>query len=155
MSMSSKRGPAGLTLIAVACLAACASSGSSVVVSSQASGSTYFSLSRPGVYKVDGGLELAGRVCRRARTSLLSPSRVRLEQVGAGGDTIAVAHAAVPAIYHRQDQACSHYATRVAWRIEDGQSIRACFDRGGQCPSDPPVKAVIAVPAAAAPSSPQ
>ena len=156
MGTSAKRGRMGTILIAAACLAACATPGSSVVVSSQASGSAYFSLSRPGVYKVQDGLELAGRVCRRARTTLLSPSRVRLEHIGASGDTIGVVHASVPPIYRREDQACSDYATRVGWRIADGESLRACFDRGRPCPADPAAKTTITVPATtAAPSAPQ
>ena len=135
-----------------ACLVGCASSGSSVEVSSQASGSAYFSLSRPGVYKVRDGLEIAGRVCRRARTTLLSPPRVRLEHLATDGATLDVAHAGVAAIYRNPENACTDYAARVAWTIADGESVRACLDRGRPCPADPAMKAVIAVPGTAAKS---
>jgi hypothetical protein len=127
-------------------MSACATPGASVQVTSQASGSPYFSLGAPGVYKVDGGLRLAGRVCRRARTTLLSPSRIRLEHVAASGEVADVARASVAAIYRNADQACSSYAVRVAWQIADGEALRACFDRGRPCPSNSPNKALIPVP---------
>ena len=141
-------GPASLIAVA-ACLAGCATPGSSVEVGSQASGSPYFNLSRPGVYKVQDGLQLAGRVCRRARTTLLSPPRVRLEHVAATGAVIEFAHAYIPAIYRHEDQACSGYSTRVGWQIADGETVRACFDRGRSCPAAARVKAVVAAPGGA------
>ena len=133
-------------LMVAACLAACASTSSSIQIISQASGSTYFSLGLPRVYKVQNGLELAGRVCRRGRTTLLSPPSVRIEHLAIGGETLEVAHASVGAIYRRADQACSGYSSRVTWQIADGESVRACFGVGRPCPSDAPVKAVISVP---------
>ena len=145
--INAKLGSAG-TLLLASCLAACAVSGSSVEVKSEASGSSYFSLGAPAVYAAPDGLRLVGRVCRRARTTLLSPPGVRLEHIGATGDVLDVAHAGLAAIYRNVDQACTHYATRVGWRVADGESVRACFDRGRPCAPDTPVKATIAVPAA-------
>jgi hypothetical protein len=135
-------------LPAAAGLWACAAAPSSVQVGSEASGSPYFSLGPPGVYKAGDGLRLVGRVCRRSRTTLLSPARVRIEHVAASGDVAEVAHAGVAAIYRNADQACASYAARVGWRIADGESLRACFDRVGACPRQAAVKAVVAVPAA-------
>ncbi len=137
-------------------LAGCASSGAGVDITAQATGSAYFTLSRPSVYSSNGGLEIAGRVCRRARGTLLSPSRVRLEHVGAGGTVVDLARAGVPAIHRNVDQPCADYSTKVDWRMLDGESIRACFERGRACPADAASKAVIAVPAAPpAPPAPQ
>ncbi|HEY5105239.1 MAG TPA: hypothetical protein VII73_00560 [Caulobacteraceae bacterium] len=129
-------------------LVGCATAGDSVVVNSEAAGSSYFSLGRPVVYKVHGGLELAGQACRRGRTTLLSPSRIRLEHVAVGGGVAEVAHAYLPPISRRADQPCSRYSTVAAWTFADGDAIRACFDRGHACPGAPPVK--VAVPAAGA-----
>jgi len=132
--------------IAAGLLAGCATVGDSVTVGSQASGSPYFYLSRPGVYKLATGLQLMGRVCRRSRATQLSPPRVRLEHVSATGDVVEISHASVGAIYRNADQPCSDYSARVGWQIADGETIRACFDHGRACPTDPAVKAVVAVP---------
>lgn len=141
----------GLPIIA-ALLVGCGTVGSPVTVGSQASGSAYFSVSRPGVYKVASGLQLTGRVCRRSRTTLLSPPRVRLEHVSATGDIVDTTHASVGAIYRNPDQPCSDYSARVGWQIADGETVRACFDHGHSCPVDPAIRAVVAVPVA--PTSP-
>ena len=136
--------------LTLASLVSCATAGGGVAVGSEATGSPYFSLSRPYASKAGEGLQLSGRVCRRARTTGLSPARVRLEHVSAAGDVVEVARAYVPPIYRRSDQACRSYFIRVAWPIADKEAIRACFDRGRPCPSDPQVKATIAVPVAPA-----
>jgi len=145
------------TLIAIAIaglLGGCAATGDSVTVGSQASGSPYFSLSRPGVYKVATGLQLVGRVCRRSRSTQLSPPGVRLEHISAAGEVVESSHAGVGAIYRNADQPCSDYSARVTWQIADGETVRACFDRGHNCPADPAVKAVVAVPGAPAAAPP-
>ncbi|HZL00691.1 MAG TPA: hypothetical protein VFC47_12405 [Caulobacteraceae bacterium] len=136
---------------ALACLVSCATPGSSVEVGSQATGSSYFTLSRPAVYKARVGLELAGRACRRARTTLLSPSRVRLEHVAANGEVAESARAYLPPLSRRADQACASYAARVTWRLGDGETVRACFDRGRPCPADSGPKAIVPVPATVPP----
>lgn len=136
----------------LACLTAflggCASPGTSVQVVTQASSSSFFTLGPPGVYKSGDALQLAGRVCRRARSTLLSPSRVRLEHVGATGAILDIAHARVAAIYANADQACTDYSTRVRWQIAESESVRACFDRARACPDDTSAKAVVNVPLA-------
>jgi hypothetical protein len=114
------RSTCGLSLLAVLFLTACASAGTSVQVTAEATGSPYFNLERPLVYKAGDGLALAGRVCRRARGTLLSPPRVRLEHVGVAGQVLDVAHAGVPEIYRRADQACSDYSARVGWSFVEG-----------------------------------
>jgi hypothetical protein len=128
-------------------LAACAAPSSSVQVVSEASSSPYFSLGAPGVYKAGEALRLVGRVCRRARTTLLTPYRVRVEHVSSTGAVIDISHAGVPAIYKYADQPCATYTARVAWTLSTGDTLRACFDRGRPCPVNAPAKAVVAVPA--------
>jgi hypothetical protein len=144
---------AAVAMLAAAMLApgACAAPGSSTDVPYQATGSSYFSLSRPGAYKVQGGLELTGRVCRRARTTLLSPSRVRIEHIAATGDVVEAAHAGVPVIYGQANAACANYGVRVNWKMADGEAFRACFDRGRSCRADPAAKAAAAPAAAKGP----
>jgi len=71
---------------------------------------------------------------------------VRIEHVAATGAVVDVAHASIPAIYRRADQACSGYSTKVAWRMADGDSVRACFDRGHGCPGAAEAKAVVPAP---------
>jgi len=145
--MKTVQAAAANVLLVSAGLASCATGGSWVNVSAEASSSPYFNLSRPGVYKVEGGLEIAGRVCRMARTTLLSPSGVRLEHIAASGDGIEIARASIAPINRHADQRCSDYATVVHWALADGESVRACIDRGHACLSNPPTQAVVAVPA--------
>jgi hypothetical protein len=131
-----------------AVLTGCATATDAVHITSEASASPYFSIGAPAAYKAPGGLELAGRVCRRSRSTSLSPPRVRLEHLTAMGEIADVAHAGVPAIQRSSDQACRTYATKVSWQLADGDTVRACFDRGRACPTST-VKALIAAPAAA------
>ena len=140
-----------LLLGAAATMLGCASAPASVQIASEASASPYFSLGAPAAYKAQGGLALAGRVCRRLRITSLSPARVRLEHVTAVGEMTDIAHAGVPTIQRSSDQACRTYKTIVAWQLADGDTVRACFDHGRPCPAST-VKAIIAAPAT--PSSP-
>jgi hypothetical protein len=137
-------------------LAGCASAGGTadVPLMANASGSPYFSLSAPRAYKTRGGLELAGRVCRRARTTLLSPSRVRLEHVLADGSVGDVAHAYVGSILRNPDEACAGYYTRVSWTLGEGEQVRACFGHGRPCLGDAPKKALPVNPPKVAPAAP-
>lgn len=146
------RGSQIAPILAVAVyVAACASAENWMTVTTESTGSPYFSLGRPGVYKEKTGLVLAGRVCRLARSTLLSPPRVRLEHIGvATGEVIEHTVTHVAAIYRGADQACSDYATPVTWTLAEGDLVRACFDRGHDCPRDPDVKAVVTVPATSA-----
>lgn len=122
-------------------------------LSTQASGSAYFSLSRPYAYKSADGFQLSGRVCRRGRTTVLSPPRVRIEHVGADGVVSQVTSARVGPIYRASDQACSTYVRRVDWTMAGGDTVRACFDRGKACPSDAPAKAITVAPPTPGPTS--
>jgi hypothetical protein len=138
---------AALMFLLLANLAACASAGASVDVTSEASSSSYFRLSRPSLYKTQGGLSLVGRVCRLGRTTLLSPPRVRLEHLDASGSPVEIAHAPLGAIYRNPDQPCTDYAARVGWTLTEGDTVRACFERGRACPTASAAKAVVPVPA--------
>ena len=119
-------------------------------VVSQASGSPAFGLGPPGAYAAGDRLLLAGRVCRRARNTRLSPSTVRIERVDASGTVAGHVDAALPPIYRRADQACAPYSRIVSWRLAEGDSLRACFERGAACPATAETRAVVPVPAAAA-----
>ena len=141
----------GFALMSV--IAGCVGGEADVPLTANASGSPYFSLSAPRAYKVRNGLELAGRVCRRARTTLLSPSRVRLEHVVADGSVSDVAHAYVGAIFRNPDQACAGYFTRVTWTIGEGESVRACFSSGRPCKGDAPKKPIPVNPPRPPPSA--
>ena len=118
-----------------------------VELTSQASGSAYFSVSRPYAYKSADGFRLTGRVCRRARTTGLSPPRVRLEHVGPEGGVLHIALARVGAIQRAGDQPCSTYLKQVDWMMATGDTVRACLDRGRACPADAPAKPITVAPA--------
>lgn len=149
--MAMRGGTAGLLTLASA-LASCAGLASAPAVTAEATGSTNFSLSRPAIYKAGEALLLAGRACRLARSTLLSPPRVRVEHVSAAGEIMQTAHAYLPAIFRRTDQRCSDYSLKVAWQVGEGESVRTCFDRGHACPAKPATAAVVS-PAPVAPNA--
>jgi len=134
-------------------MASCAALSGGPAVIAEATGSTNFSLSRPAIYKAGEGLQLAGRACRLARSTLLSPPGVRLEHVSPAGEIVATAHAYLPPIFRRTDQRCSVYSLKVNWMIGEGDSVRTCFDRGQACPAKPAAAAVAPVSLAPTPRS--
>jgi hypothetical protein len=134
-----------LTLIAVGCAAIPTET---VKILSEAKGSGYFSLGAPGMSKTATGQTLAGRVCRLAQSTLLSPPAIRIDHLDGAGRRLETAHAYVPEIYLARDQTCSDYAAKVAWTLSPGDKVRACFDRGAACPAQAQSKAVINAPAA-------
>ena len=136
-----------IVILSGALLTGCAPMQSLLQVASYAIDTPNFSLSRPSVYKTDTGLQLSGRVCRRARSTLLSPAGVRIEQITGDGTIAQVAHAGLPSISRRADQPCSTYQARVAWTLADGDSLRACFDHARACPADPTLAAPATLPA--------
>ena len=133
-------------LLLVAALAACAEGPSPQAVTSEASGSAYFRLGPPGVYKAGDGVRLIGQVCRRNRTTQLSPYRVRIEHLSPSGAVIGAIAARVPAIYRYGDRACVTYAARADWSFAPGEALRACIDRARPCSPQAPAKAVAPVP---------
>ena len=140
-----------LAMMCAMCVASCATGPTSVQVSAQAEGSTYFRLAPPAVYKAGSGLELAGRVCRRAHTTLLSPREVRIEHLSASGALLDVTLARVAPIHPGADQSCANYASRtVDWKLAEDDLIRACFARNHACPVSAP-KTLIQVPVVPAP----
>jgi len=138
------------TLMSTLMLVSCSVSGSPFEMTSQASGSSYFSLSAPAAYKLDTGLQLTGRICRVARTTLLSPPRVRIEHISIDGMVSEFTSASVAAIYRNADQACANYTKRVNWQVAKGESVRACFDHGDACPFNAPKKLIDGAPVAPA-----
>jgi hypothetical protein len=151
--MAPRRGATALALIAGS-LAACVTAGSGVAVNSAATGSSAFSLGAPGAYKTKSGLVLVGRICRRGRSTSLTPARVRVDHVAATGEVTASAHAAVRAIGRRADERCSSYGVNVDWTVAESESLRACFDRGRACPGGGPATSVPVVPVPDAPAPP-
>jgi hypothetical protein len=139
--------------VAIFVLAAGSAASQAMDLTSQASGSAYFTLSRPYASKTHDGFRLAGRVCRRSHTTVLSPPRVRLEHLGPGGAVSETGMARIGAIYRPSDQACSSYAKEVRWTMASGDMVRACFDRGRACPADAPEKAIAVRPASGATSN--
>jgi hypothetical protein len=124
-----------LTALAGVTLASCAAAGPLLPVYGDATGSDYFSLSRPFAYRANGGLELTGKACRRSGTTLLSPLWVRLERVTPMEEVSQSTRASLPPIYMRADQACARYSTVVGWTFAAGDTLRACLDRGHACPT--------------------
>lgn len=128
-----RRAPLAVGLL----LAGCAAESGFQSVASESWGSPSFTVSRPAVYKAGDGLELTGRLCRRAGATALSPPAVRLEHVGADGQVVGTAMTRVRAIYRSADQPCAPYATKVDWTLGAGDRLRACLDRGRPCPAAP------------------
>ena len=133
----SRRQSAAAASLAALLLIGCASQAGFQSVGSESWGSPSFTVSRPAVYKAGDGLELAGRVCRRARSTALSPPAVRLEHIGADGSVLGTAMTRVRAIQRSADQPCAPYATKVDWALGIGDRLRACLDRGRPCPAAP------------------
>ncbi len=131
-----KRPVQGL-LAAALLLTGCASDAGVQGFGSESWGSPAFTVSRPAVYKAGDRLALAGRVCRRARSTALSPPAVRLEHIGADGAVLGTALTRVRAIQRSADQPCAPYATKVDWTLGTGDRLRACLDRGRPCPAGP------------------
>ena len=67
---------------------------------------------------------------------MLSPPAVRLEHIGPVGEVLGTARTRVAAIHRTADQPCASYATHVDWALADGESLRACLDRGRPCPAE-------------------
>ena len=129
-------------------LAACATTPAETVkVLTEAKGSDYFSLGAPAVSKSGSGQAVAGRVCRLGRSTLLSPPLIRVEHLRSGGGLVEAGRAYVPEIYGVRDQTCADYAAKVAWTLNPGDIVRACFDRGSACPASAQSKAVVKAPA--------
>ena len=118
-----------------------------MAVTSEASGSAYFRLGPPRVYGAGDHVRLVGQVCRRYRTTELSPFRVRVEHRAADGALIGVANAGVPAIYDYGDRPCAIYSASADWRFAPGETLRACLDRGRPCSPEAPAKADVSAPA--------
>ncbi len=100
-----------------------------------ASGSPNFSLAASAAVASADGATISGRVCRLARSTLMSPQRLRLERVGADSAVAETAEVSLPILSTRVEQRCARYAARVAWRLMTDESLRLCFDRGQPCPA--------------------
>ena len=113
-------------------LTSCAAPGIATLVNVEASGSEYFRIEKPTVFARAEGAEITGVVCRRNRTTLLTPD-VRIEHLDAAGGVIEVTKGNVPTISVKQDQPCSRYDTQTNWRVSDEMHIRVCIDHNLPC----------------------
>ena len=122
---------------ALALVAVHASAQQLISVASEASGSDFFSLSAPVALGSGANQEeLTGRVCRLRRSTLLSPSEVRVEHLNASGNLLGVTDAPAAEIAKSDDQPCVDYDARVAWTFARGDKLRACFESGRRCPTN-------------------
>jgi hypothetical protein len=113
-------------------LTSCAAPGIATLVNVEGSGSEYFRIDKPTVFARAEGAEITGLVCRRDRTTQLTPD-VRIEHLDASGGVIEVTKGDVPTISVKQDQPCSRYYTLTDWRVSEDTHIRICIDRGMSC----------------------
>ena len=111
-------------------------------VPSEAAGTSNFDLTAPAAYKTPRGLRLIGRACRRHGSSALSPQGVRLEQVSRTGEVLHIASVYLPNLSRQFDQPCSSYYAQIGWTLEEGESIRACFDDRKACAVTPPTASI-------------
>lgn len=121
---------------------ACTTPGVGQNVPSEAAETSNFDLTAPVVYKTLHGLRLIGRACRRHGSNALSPQAVGLEQVSRTGEVLHIASVYLPNLSHQFDQLCSSYYAEIDWTLEDGESIRACFNDRKPCPVAPPTASI-------------
>ncbi len=129
-----------MRLVAMLALALVASAGTAsaapperVEVDTEVIPLTGFRLEPPGVTRDGDSLRFRGFLCRKSVA--MSPYRVRLERLSADGRVLDVATGRVSGISGR-GQRCTVYTVTAPWRLEPGDRVRACAQRGdGPCPA--------------------
>ncbi len=116
-------------------LSGCATGTSGLDVRTEAVGTVSFQLGKPALYPAASGVDVIGSACRIGTNTALSPRRVRIEHLSATSEIVDVATAPMPWLSTRADQRCGHYSLAVTWNPADGETVRACFDRGHACPA--------------------
>lgn len=92
-----------------------------------------FRLEPPGVTRDGEALRFRGFLCRKSVA--MSPSRVRLERLSPGGQVLGAATGRVSGLSGRGHR-CTVYTVTAPWRLEPGDRVRACAQRGdGPCPA--------------------
>lgn len=91
-----------------------------------------FALRSPDAIQSPTGTRFHGSVCRRS--SMLSPTRVRVERLGARGDVLASASRPLGGLGGR-GRRCTFYDVPTDWTIGGGESVRVCALRSDSpCP---------------------
>lgn len=144
----------GRLIAFAAVILATAAMAAAPTVTTEATGTANFSLSKPDLRPSGSGFTISGLACRRARSTLLSPQSIRIEHVAATGEVAQNSHSYLPTISRQNDRRCSHYFAKVDWTLADGDLVRVCFDHGQACPKTPEVKAVVKDPSPPAISTP-
>ncbi len=94
---------------------------------------TGFRLEPPGVTRDGDSLRFRGFLCRKSVA--MSPSRVRLERLSSDGQVLDAATGRVSGLSGRGHR-CTVYTVTAPWRLEPGDRVRACAQRGdGPCPA--------------------
>lgn len=87
----------------------------------------------PGVTHDVDSLRFRGFLCRKSVA--MSPSRVRLERLSSDGQVLDAATGRVLGLSGRGHR-CTVYTVTAPWRLEPGDRVRACAQRGdGPCPA--------------------
>jgi hypothetical protein len=92
--------------------------------------SVNFTFTRPSLGAADGGVTVAGRVCRKPNRALPMPGRLQIERLDATGAVVETVGALLPPGTNRVDQPCVAYRGRLAGPVAPDDSIRLCFGRG-------------------------
>jgi len=94
---------------------------------------TGFRLEPPGVTRDGESLRFRGFLCRKSVA--MSPYRVRLERLSSDGQVLGAATGRVSGLSGRGHR-CTVYTVTAPWRLEPGDRVRACAQRGdGPCPA--------------------
>jgi len=92
-----------------------------------------FRLEPPGVTRDGESLRFRGFLCRTSVA--MSPYRVRFERLSSEGQVLNVATGRVSGLSGRGHR-CTVYTVTAPWRLEPGDRVRACAQRGdGPCPA--------------------
>ena len=77
---------------------------------------------------------IAGRVCRRANRSVISPTRVEIDHLSATGDVIDTGYAYLPRLSQREDQRCGGFSAKLKTPPQPGDVVWLCLPQShGPC----------------------
>lgn len=94
-----------------------------------------FALRTPDAIQTPTGTRFHGSVCRRS--PMLSPTRIRVERLGARGDVLAAASRPLGGLGGR-GRHCTYYDVPTDWTVGGGESVRVCALRSdSSCPPNP------------------
>lgn len=91
-----------------------------------------FSLRSPDAIQTPTGTRFHGAVCRRS--PMLSPTRIRVERLGVGGDVLASASRPLWGLGGRGHR-CTFYDVPTDWTVRPEEGVRVCAQRSDSpCP---------------------